>query len=204
MPRSPRPRSVIFSLPTKRSSNPAAVLRGAREMREALVHLLDLYRAHRDAGTDEGADNPLVKERALIRRLRVQVEREADERGIDPRRAARKVAVLMESIAKRLGAPMKPSSSSWSQPAIRIPVRRVFTRCGFPACRPWRHRGGDPALSTGGSAGRSVRSGTSARSGHPAASPSGHGAIRPSIVATCRKAGKGVPGICCKRGASRC
>jgi hypothetical protein len=78
------------------------VLRGAREMREALMHLLDLYRAHRDAGTDESADNPFVKDSALIRRLRLQVEREADQRGIDPRRAAGKVAVLMERIAKRL------------------------------------------------------------------------------------------------------
>ncbi|KTW10431.1 MULTISPECIES: hypothetical protein [Sphingomonas] len=81
---------------------PAAVLRSAREMREALVHLLELYRAHRDAETDQGADNPLVRESGLMRRLRLQVEREAGERGIDPRRAAGKVAVLMESIAKRL------------------------------------------------------------------------------------------------------
>jgi len=81
---------------------PAAVLRNTRDTREALVHLLDLYRAHREAGTDEGADNPFVKDSALIRRLQLQVERQTDEQGIDPRRVAGKVALLMESIAKRL------------------------------------------------------------------------------------------------------
>ncbi|MEH3100603.1 hypothetical protein [Sphingomonas adhaesiva] len=81
---------------------PAAVLRGAREMREALMHLLDVYRARRDAGADERTENAPIKDSGLVRRLRLEVEQEARTRGIDLQRAAGRLDLLMKSVAKRL------------------------------------------------------------------------------------------------------
>ncbi len=107
---------------------PATVLAEARPMRATLMAVLDAYRTHHESGIDDHAVNTLMEEDGIVRRLRLQVQRQAEQRGIAPERAADRVAMLMDGVASRV----QGSNDAFLQ-ALATPARAYSSPKSFHA-----------------------------------------------------------------------